>query len=314
MLRRVAEAFAGSPGVIGYDPLNEPWGDERRSIGPLYRDAAAVIRAVDPAAIVFLEGHVTTNCGLQTRLGPPGLGNVAYAPHFYHPGVIVRGAWRGRTLVIDRAFAHMGAKAEEWGAPLFVGEFGVPATAAGAREYVGYLYDRLDDALASGTQWNYAPGWNDRDKDGWNGEDFNILHRGGPVRPNFEPRPYPRKVAGTPLRFRFERADGPRPRPALELTWDNRPERGERKVAGTPLKFRFERADGPRPRPVLELTWDNRPERGATEVFLPDGLFPGRAALAAEGGPVEYRHDGPAQLLVFRSPKPGVVRVRLTAE
>jgi endoglycosylceramidase len=218
MVRRLAAAFADSPGVIGYDLINEPWGDERRCLAPLYRDAAAAIRAVDPTAILFLEGHVTTNCGLQTRLGRPPFDNAAYAPHYYQPSTILRNRWSGMTLTIDRGFAQMRAKAGEWGCPLFLGEFGVPAEAAGAGAYMDYLYDHLDRALASGTQWNYAPTWSPRGKDTWNGEDFNLLTPEGAPRPNFRGRPYPQKVAGVPLRFEFRRAPHTRrPRPRIGL-------------------------------------------------------------------------------------------------
>src|SRR5262249_11503679 len=161
-------AFASVPGVVGYDLLNEPWGNEHREIAPLYRDAAVAIRAWHPTAILFLEGRGATAAGFRTRLPFPGLDNIAYAPHYYRPLAIVRDDGGGRTAGIDRAFGRMEAKAAEWDVPLLIGEFGIPAGAHRAGEYVDYLYDRLDAALASGMQWNVSPHWTPQAGDGWN--------------------------------------------------------------------------------------------------------------------------------------------------
>jgi endoglycosylceramidase len=277
MLERVAAGLAGVPGVIGYDLINEPWGSERRDLAPLYRDAAAAIRGSDPSAILFVEGHVTTNCGLQTRLPRPTFGNVADAPHFYHPRTILLRGWRGQTFEIDRAFAHMEAKGREWGVPLFIGEFGAPAGADRVGEYVSYLYNRLDAILASGAQWSITPQWNERDADGWNGEDFNMVQPDGLPRPNFPSRPYPRSVAGIPQRFSFGSTGGP-----------------GRSVA-------------------LELTWDHDPRRGATELFVPARLFPPTSTLEIEGDGAACQLDEASQRLICTAPRPGTIRVRITS-
>ena len=277
MVRQVAATLANEPGVIGYDLLNEPWGDERTQLAPLYRDAARLIHDAHPSAILFLEGHLTTNCGLQTRLPRPDYGPVAYAPHYYRPITVVLGRWHGTTIGMNRAFTNMTETARNWDVPLFLGEFGVAAESLNAGDYIRAVYDRLDACLASGAHWNYTPRWNAVTKDGWNAEDFNILDPSGSLRPNFRPRPYPRLTAGTPLRFRYE---------------DHGP-------SGTPRR--------------LEFDWCHDPELGETEVFIPNALFPAGTIVEAHEGGLSWRHDPIRQVLVCRATTPMTIHLRVTA-
>jgi endoglycosylceramidase len=275
MLSRICATFAQTPGVIGYDLMNEPWGDEEHELAPLYHDATAVIRARHPSAIMFMEGHVTTNTGLQTKLPRPAFDGVAYAPHFYKPTTLVLNQWYGSTSTARHAFANMTAKAAEWNVPLFLGEFGVGAGTRNAGEYVADLYDRLDACLASGAQWNYTPRWNDQTKDGWNGEDFSILDPAGTIRPNFRPRPYPRHTAGTPLHFQYQEAD--------------------------------QRGYG------LAFAWNHDPGRGDTEIFVPSALFSRGAAITLSPPDAVCWRDEARQLLVCRAGRPMTIRIRVTA-
>ncbi len=275
MLGRVAGAFAAVPGVVGYDPLNEPWGDERREIAPLYRDAAAALRARHPTAILFLEGRGPTATGFRTRLPHPGLDNIAFAPHYYEPLAVVWADGRGRTAVIDRAFGRMEEKAAEWGVPLLVGEFGIPGGARRAGDYIDSHYDRLDAALASAMQWTVSPRWSPQAGDGWNGEDFSLLDDAGRPRPNYRPRPYPHRVAGVPVRFQFEATAPPR---------------GE---------------------PRLEFVWAHHPGLGPTEIVVPAGLFPPSSRATAEPGDAICLWDQSRRLLTCDAPRPATIRVVL---
>jgi endoglycosylceramidase len=278
MLRRVSAVFGTSPGVIGYDLLNEPWGRERTEITPLYEDAAAAIREQDPSAILFVEGHVTTNCGLQTGLPRPKFGNFAYAPHFYNPVVMAQNCWRGDTMPIDRGFLHMQGKADEWNAPLFVGEFGVGALTRSGGAFVSCIYDRLDENLASGAQWNFTPSWSEERKDGWNGEDFNCLDPRGGVRANFGLRPFPRKIAGVPTAFEYSRAQEPGQDHCLTFLWRHEPALGE------------------------------------TEIFVPNLLFPSGSLISVEPAHATCWRDEVRQVLLCRAPRAASIRVHVKAK
>ncbi len=277
MVYRAAAGFATVPGVIGYDLLNEPWGDERSQIAPLYRDEARAIHEAHPSAILFVEGHIATNCGFRTRLSRPDFDQVVYSPHYYCPITYAIGRWHGAHLGLTRAFSAMAETAREWDSPLFIGEFGISAAIIGAGEYVRTFYDRLDAALASGTQWNYTPSWNAETKDGWNGEDFSILEPTGAVRTNFDPRPYPRATAGLPLRFSYN-----------------------------------ERDPGGRPRSI-EFEWDNDPTGGETEVFVPATVFPDGSDIEVRGAGVSCHHDPRRQLITCQSPLAGTIQLKVIA-
>ncbi len=277
MIRRAAASFASTPGLIGYDLLNEPWGDERPQLAPLYRDEARAIQQADPDAILFVQGHIATNCGLRTRLPRPDYGPSVYAPHYYCPITYAIGRWHGTHLGLSRAFSGMVETARRWETPLFVGEFGIGAEIPGAGDYVRAFYDRLDAALASGAQWNYTPRWNLEDRDGWNGEDFSILETSGSLRANFRPRPYPRATAGMPLRFHFD------DHPEVGLT------------------------------PRIEFEWEHDPAFGETEIFVPSSVFPRGTAIDIVGPSASYLHETDRQVLVCRAARPGTVRLQVTA-
>jgi endoglycosylceramidase len=210
--------------------MNEPWGDEPTELFRLYEDAAVVLRRADPSAILFVSPHALISAGGKSGLRRPTFGNFVYSPHFYDAGVVTLKTWFGNA--IDGPFDNMRSLAQAWGVPLFVGEFGGSAQTVNGRAYVAANYDELDETLASGVQWNFTPGWTATHKDGWNDEDLSVVDGTGAARETLVPRPFPRRIAGTPGHFFVDSAGTP----------------GERHV---------------------ELAWEHDPATGVTEIYVP---------------------------------------------
>jgi endoglycosylceramidase len=244
MVARVAAALAGRDNVVGYDMLNEPEGDERKQLGPLYEDAARAIRAAHPTAMLFVSPGYLTSAGDATNLLRPTFDNFAFSPHYYDPTVLLFHGWQGNDE--SAAFATMTGTAQAWGVPLFVGEWGAPPSTDEVGGYLDAIVAQLDRALASAAEWDYTPGWTATAKDGWNAEDLSIVDDTGAVRANFVVRPFARRIGGTPT--------------ALSVSDDASPKKN-----------------------ALALAWSNDPAAGATEIFAPVAFFGGDTVVDADG-------------------------------
>jgi endoglycosylceramidase len=187
--------------VLGYDILNEPWGDEKSQIGPLFDDAARIIRTQDPEAILFLTPQMMHSSGSRTHLERPKFDNFVYSAHYYASSIMVFHAWWGESP--EQTLSELQSKADQWGVPLFLGEFGGPNDTLGIVPYIHAQYKALDENLIGGTQWVYTPGYNPITKDGCNGENLSITDETGKLRNNFKIRPYPMAIAGEPLKGGF---------------------------------------------------------------------------------------------------------------
>ncbi len=111
------------------------------------------------------------------------------------------------------------------GAPVLIGEFGIPLDLGRKKAYRTGEFGKqiramdrslraLDDTLLSGTIWNYTPDNTNLHGDQWNGEDLSIfsrdqqtdpqdIHSGGRALQAVV-RPYARAVAGEPLSMMFD--------------------------------------------------------------------------------------------------------------
>ena len=211
--RHVAARFAGSPYLLGYDLLNEPWPG---SVWPLCFSAAgcaafeqnqltgftkrvlAAIRQVDPATLVFYEPLVMFNFGIPTQMGDVGDPRTGFSFHDYC------GAGCD-----DEVFANAVARAQATGDPPLNTEFGAttdPAelgrvVAAADKHMTGWMYwqySHVGDITTSGPGEEEAIVFDPSKPPSGSNVDLSKLR--------LLARPYPQVVAGTPEHYGFDPA------------------------------------------------------------------------------------------------------------
>lgn len=225
--RAVARDFKDHPAVKGYDILNEPSvgykiiGDpdlELKYLKPFYERAIAVLREEDPDALIIFEPMTNADYGVSTRLQKLEVANLVYAPHYYNWTLFVGGAKVYRRdqdgtaqFLVDSD--RLGR--DHFQAPVVIGEYGMRTDVQGYEAYVAHQMVELDNRMMGSFYWNYFSTGTD-----WQREDMSLvthdgknpLQDGAEAPGNRKPRcmveyvvrPYPRRVAGELLAFKFD--------------------------------------------------------------------------------------------------------------
>jgi len=278
--RYLAGRFAGEPGVLGYDLLNEPTAPDEPTLDLLWRSSVAAVREQDRAHVVFVESRDPASPAATTPL-PAGTG---YTGHIYCEPALKPGL-AGKTpsaatvagcIGADAAtLARQVAFAKRTGRAFLVGEFGaseelreqaalVDAMAASFVPWAVYAYSAKLDSSGAPPQSLLR----DESRPG-------SLANAKPKKLDALVVPHPVAIAGTPRSWRYDRT--------------------ARRVA---FAYSTARAGGG--------SFAGRPE---TVVFVPQRVYPTGYTATATGGRIVSPPTSPWLRVVAYA---GAADVRLT--
>jgi endoglycosylceramidase len=235
--KMLAERYRNEPGVIGFEPMNEPMPGGRGllqyrqwygQLFGLYEKVAAEVQAVDRRYLIFADLCPLENQGAWTATRPrPKIANLVLAPHYYDGGTFGLKFSRGG----DQWFMRIGLRhdlelARAWKVPTLLTEYGITPLNRSAVAYIGELYAVMDEGLISGTFWEAS-----MSATIWNHENTSVFEPDGSLRPRSAAldRPYPRAVAGSIETIKYQPGAG-----ELELTWSEDPQLGQPTVVYLP--------------------------------------------------------------------------------
>lgn len=270
----MAERYADRPGVLGFEPINEPgWGTaemeewEPAVLTPFYAAFAERVRQIAPEVLVLVDATGLDALAARTRLEDPGVPGLVFAPHFYDANTAITGRYEGGGIVAA-ALGSWDAVGQAWDVPVVLGEFGVSYLAEGAVDYVRDHMDALDELGMGAVYWEYS-----LSGEHWSQEDMGLVEADGTEREAIVDglvRPFLRATAGSePV-----------------SSWD---------PAGT-----------------FTASWVPDPE-GTSEISLPDRLFANPRRIFLRGGCVDL-DPGARLVRVRSDPGASVVEIRIERE
>lgn len=156
---------------------------EQGPLAELYQRVGAAVRAVNPAAVLFLETSMGSNMGVYSGVRPFVHNGArdprqAYAPHGYDLVVDTPGNANSSPGRVELIFDRHAETARRWDLPMLVGEWGAYGDAAGTLPAARVVSRLFEKHLCGDTYWAYEPGF--------------------PQAPCFAAvcRPYPERTAG----------------------------------------------------------------------------------------------------------------------
>jgi endoglycosylceramidase len=178
MWQRMIERYRDHPGVIGYEPINEPhqgtaaaseWA--RTTLTSFYSEMAALIGAADPGALVFIDTTALDGVRGSTSLEKPAGQNLVLAPHSYDPLALFGDEVSPDVEPRLAPWAELGAA---WNMPVLIGEMGIRAAHPDAAVHLRRHLDALEALGMHGTWWEYS-----RSADIWNHEELSLVAADG---------------------------------------------------------------------------------------------------------------------------------------
>ncbi len=265
MMLHLAGRFSQHPALIGFDLFNEPYDIsywrfdgtfERDVLVPFFRELIQAMAAHNPD-MLFLYGTTGTfSIGFPTYLEAVGLPNVVFGAHWYD-GLTLLAGRPGNLPRLRARLEDIAASAADWDVPVYIGEYGVPTNRVDNITYLSEQIGLLEEFFMGSAIWTYNP-----TDVNWNDEPTSLVGPGGVETPHVGVfvRPYPSRVAGTPIESWFDPASG-----TLELSFRADPEaRGPTQIKVPeriyPDGFLVEVSDG---------RWERNASRMLVDYFTP---------------------------------------------
>lgn len=155
----LAERYKNHPNIVGYDLLNEPYGDYQQDLSKdlisLMDRLYAAVRAHDPDTLIFYPGAIHGGIEFYGNPAAKNQKNVGFTEHFY-PGLFGDPTRVGsHNRHFKQRVAARDKNMREFNVPFLVGEFNVVLEAAGGDPMMRKHFDTYAELGWLSTAWSY---------------------------------------------------------------------------------------------------------------------------------------------------------------